>query len=180
MSASPAVFGRAVVFGDDVSTDLLAPGRYLKLPARVLASHCLEAIDPGFASRVMPDDVLVAGRNFGLGSSREQAAISLKLLGIGAVLALSFARIFFRNAVNVGLPVLAFEQSGEIAGGDLLRVDPGAGQVDNITSGKTWRVEPLPIHLLAIIRDGGLIPHLKLRLAAEQPASGIQPNKARG
>ena len=155
--------GKAWVFGDDIDTDVLAPGRWMKAPPRELAAHCLEAIDPAFAGGVAPGDIVVAGRNFGLGSSREQAAVSLKLLGVRAVLARSFARIFYRNALNLGLPVLVFD--GAVAAGDAVTVDAAAGQVVNQTSGATFAVQPLPAHLLAMIDAGGLIPHLKARVA---------------
>ena len=156
--------GRAFVFGDDIDTDVLAPGFLMKLPPAELASHCLEAVDPAFARDVRPGDFVVAGANFGLGSSREQAAVSLKLLGVRAVLATSFARIFWRNAINLGLPAIAFPQAGEVAAGDRLTVDPVAGRIENLTQGKTYAVQPLPAHLMAMIEDGGLIPHLKKRL----------------
>jgi 3-isopropylmalate/(R)-2-methylmalate dehydratase small subunit len=156
--------GRAFVFGDDIDTDVLAPGSLMKLPPQELAARCLEAIDPTFAKSVRPGDVLVAGANFGLGSSREQAAVSLKLLGVRAVLAKSFARIFWRNAMNLGLPALAFPQADEIRPGDTLRVDAGAGRVENLTQNRSYAVQPLPPHLLEMIAAGGLIPHLKRRL----------------
>lgn len=160
--------GRAFVFGDNVDTDLLAPGAYMKSSAEELARHCLEALDPDFAGQVRQGDVLVAGANFGMGSSREQAAVSLKLLGVSAVLAKSFARIFFRNAINLGVPAVVFEQASEISPGDQLEIRLEAGVVDNLTTGKTYEIEPLPSHIMAMIRDGGLLPHLKRRLAAPE------------
>ncbi len=156
--------GRAFVFGDDIDTDVLAPGSLMKLPPQELAKHCLTAIDPDFARDVRPGDVLVAGANFGLGSSREQAAVSLKLLGVKAVLATSFARIFWRNAINLGLPALVFPQAGEVRAGDRLSVDAAAGRLENLTLNRSYAIQPLPPHLLAMIADGGLIAHLKLRL----------------
>jgi len=165
---NPGQGGRAFVFGDDVDTDALAPGYAMKLAPADLAAHCLESLDPGFASHVRSGDVVVAGRNFGLGSSREQAAVSLKLLGIGAVLALSFARIFYRNAINLGLPALVLPQAREVRAGDLLVVDAIAGTVDNRTQGLSYPIRPMPPHLMAMIQEGGLIPHLKRRLQAER------------
>jgi 3-isopropylmalate/(R)-2-methylmalate dehydratase small subunit len=164
MSASKP--GRAFVFGDGVDTDVLAPGHLMKLPADELARHCLEAVDPDFATEVRPGDLVVAGANFGLGSSREQAAISLKLLGVQAVLATSFARIFFRNAINIGLPAIVLPQAGEIRAGDQIAVDAEAGLVVNLTQDRRYAVAPIPPHLMAMIRDGGLMPHLKKRLSA--------------
>jgi 3-isopropylmalate/(R)-2-methylmalate dehydratase small subunit len=159
--------GRAWKFADNIDTDVLAPGVYMKLPVEEAAQHCLEAIDPSFARQVAPGDIVVAGANFGLGSSREQAAQALRVLGVGAVLARGFARIFYRNALNLGLPALFFPNAAEIAAGDRLEVDPAGGVVRNVTSGKTYRVEPIPPHLMQMIHDGGLMPHLKKRLAEQ-------------
>ncbi len=153
--------GRAFVFGDNIDTDLLAPGLYMKRSAQELASHCLESVDPTFASSVRPGDFLVAGRNFGLGSSREQAAESLKLLGVEAVIAISFARIFYRNAINLGLLVLTLPEAGNIAAGTRLRVNAAMGTIDDLDAGQHYGTTPLPAHLLEVIAAGGLIPHLK-------------------
>lgn len=161
---------RAWVFGDDVNTDLLAPGHLMKLPPDALARHCLEALDPSFAPSVRPGDILVAGRNFGLGSSREQAAVSLKLLGISAILAVSFARIFYRNAINLGVPAIVFAQAGEIVSGDDLTVHVEAGLVCNATRDRSWRVSPIPPNLMAMIRAGGLLSYTRERLAAGHAA----------
>ena len=158
--------GRAFVFGDNIDTDVLAPGSLMKLAPAELAKHCLTAIDPDFARDVRSGDVLVAGANFGLGSSREQAAVSLKLLGVRAVLATSFARIFWRNAINLGLPALVFPQAGEVRARDRLSVDVGAGRIENLTQARGYDIQPLPDHLVAMIADGGLIAHLKQRLKA--------------
>jgi len=160
--------GRAWVFGDGIDTDTLAPGIYLKLPAAEAARHCLEAVRPEFAAMAKPGDYLVAGRNFGLGSSREQAAVALKTLGIAAVLAQSAARIFYRNALNIGLPVLVFPAAAGIGDGDRLSVDALAGSIRNLTAGRDYQVKPIPAHLMAMISDGGLIPHLEKRFAAER------------
>jgi len=155
--------GRAFVFGDGISTDVLAPGRMMKRPVPEIATACLEAVNPTFASTVRPGDVVVAGRAFGVGSSREQAVEALRCLGVSAVLAVSFGRIFYRNAINLGLPVLLFPHTGEISPGDLLDVDAATGDVTNLTSGARYSVSPLPKNLLSIIADGGLTPHLKRR-----------------
>ena len=156
--------GRAFVFGDNIDTDVLAPGSLMKLEPHDLAMHCLAAVDPTFAREVRAGDYLIAGANFGLGSSREQAAVSLKLLGVKAVLAKSFARIFWRNAINLGLPALTFPQADEVRPGDRLMVDAALGRVQNLTQGRFYAVQPLPEHLMAMIADGGLLPHLKRRL----------------
>jgi 3-isopropylmalate/(R)-2-methylmalate dehydratase small subunit len=164
------VTGRAWTFGDNIDTDVLAPGIYMKLPVEEVALHCLEAVDPDFAATVQPGDIVVGGENFGMGSSREQAPQALKVLGVGAVLAKSFARIFYRNALNLGLPALFFREADEVSAGDRLELDLAAGQVRNLTTGRTYAVAPIPPHLLEMILMGGLMPHLKARLAAERGA----------
>jgi len=164
--------GRAFVFGDQIDTDLLAPGHLMKLDPDALATHCLQAVDPSFASSAREGDFVVAGVNFGLGSSREQAAISLKRLGIQAVVAKSFARIFWRNAINLGLPAITLAEAGEIAAGDRLSLDLAAGRLTNQTTARTFRFAPFPDHLTAMMRDGGLIAHLKRRSTDAQPETG--------
>ncbi len=161
---------KAWIFGDDVDTDALAPGKYMKLGIEDIAKHCLESVDPTFAARVVPGDVVVGGRNFGLGSSREQAAGALRQLGVATVIAISFAGLFYRNALNLGLAVLACPEAARIRAGDALRIDAEAGQIANETTGETLRCEPIPPHLMDMVRDGGLLPHLEKRLA--QTGSG--------
>lgn len=157
--------GRAWTFGDNIDTDLLAPGAYMKLPVEQAARHCLEAIDPDFARQVAPGDIVVGGANFGLGSSREQAAQALKVLGVSAVLARGFARIFYRNAINLGLPALFFPEAAQTGRHDQLEIELRQGTVHNLSTGKRYRVEPVPSHLLQLLNDGGLMPHLKKKLA---------------
>lgn len=156
------VEGKAWKFGDDVSTDLITPGRYFHLRTDLpeLARHTLEDADPEFAAKVSPGDVVVAGRNFGLGSSREHAPRVIKLSGAGAVLAQSFARIFYRNAINVGLPVLVCDTS-QIDPGDKLEVDVGAGTVKDVTKGIELKAQPLPDVMIKILGDGGLLEHFR-------------------
>ena len=156
---------RAWVFGDNVDTDVIAPGRYMKFGIDEIAPHCFEAILPQFAKSVQPGDIVVGGRNFGAGSSREQAPAALKHLGIAALVAESFAGLFYRNAINLGLPALACAQAKRIRQGDLLKVDPLGGTIENLTTGETLECEPIPPFLMSIIRDGGLLPHLEKRLA---------------
>lgn len=160
--------GRAWVFGDNIDTDVLAPGIYMKGPIAELAKHCLETVDPRFAREVRPGDVVVAGRNFGMGSSREQAVMALRQLGVAAVLARSFAGIFYRNAINLGLLALVCADTGRIAPGATLAVDAARATVTDTTTGAALGVEPLPPHLLEIIADGGLLPRLEKRLRAGQ------------
>lgn len=155
---------RAWVFGDNVDTDALAPGRYMKLGIEAMAPHCLEALDPSFAGAVKSGDVLVGGRNFGTGSSREQAVEALRRLGITALLAESFAGLFYRNALNLGLPAVACPQAKRIRPGDRLQVDVFGGSVENLTAGERLACEPIPEHLAQMVRDGGLLAHLEKRL----------------
>jgi len=163
--------GRAFVYGDSIDTDVLAPGHAMKLGPDGLARHCLEAIDPEFASNVRPGDLVFAGADFGIGSSREQAAISLKKLGVAAVFARSFARIFYRNAINIGLPALIFPHDGAVSAGDRISLDLAAGRVTNITTGKAYPVSPMPEHLRNMIEAGGLMESLKARFGAREAVS---------
>jgi 3-isopropylmalate/(R)-2-methylmalate dehydratase small subunit len=157
--------GNAWVYGDDINTDLLAPAPYLKGSIEDLASHCLEALDKDFAASVSEGDVFVAGENLGIGSSREQAPHALQILGIRTVLAKSFGRIFYRNALNLGMPALVCPETDRIRKGDRLRVDAAAGTVHNLSTGETLSCESLPDHLMEMVADGGLIPHLKKKLS---------------
>jgi 3-isopropylmalate/(R)-2-methylmalate dehydratase small subunit len=154
-------FGKAFVFGDNIDTDVLAPGHLMKLSPENLATHCLEAIDPDFASTIQSGDFVVAGENFGLGSSREQAAISLKMLGVAAIIAPSFARIFYRNALNLGLPAVFCERAKSIRAGDRLSVDPVAGVITNHTQDTILACRPIPDHLMTMVAEGGLIAYLQ-------------------
>ena len=157
--------GRVWKYGDHVNTDVIIPGRYLDdYDVRSMAKHALEDLDPRFARDVAYGDVIVAGRNFGCGSSREQAPLALKHAGVGAVVATSFARIFFRNAVNVGLPVVELDATGMFERGDVALINLEKGIIVNETTGRTGRFEPLPDFLLDILRDGGLVPHTAKRL----------------
>ncbi len=157
--------GRVWKYGDHVNTDVIIPGRYLDdYDVRSMAKHALEDLDPRFAKDVAYGDVIVAGRNFGCGSSREQAPLALKHAGVGAVVAASFARIFFRNAVNVGLPVVELDATGMFESGDVALINLEKGIIVNETTGRTGRFEPLPDFLLDILRDGGLVPHTAKRL----------------
>ena len=154
--------GKAFKFGDNISTDDITPGRLLHLRSNLpeLAKHLLEDVDPSFTSRVKPGDFIVAGVNFGLGSSREHAAIVIKIAGVAAILAKSAARIFFRNAVNVGLPVLICD-TDRIGDGDELEVDLKGSTVRNLTNGAELPLGKFPDVMLRILEEGGLIPYIK-------------------
>jgi 3-isopropylmalate/(R)-2-methylmalate dehydratase small subunit len=155
--------GKAWKFGDDVNTDLIISGKY-KLSITdldQLSKHAMEAIMPDFAEMVRKGDYIVAGRNFGCGSSREQAPLVLQHLGVAAVVAESFARIFYRNALNIGLPAVECEQADKIQEGDLLEVDLAKGIVNNVSKGESYAVKPLPPQLRVILSEGGLVSYVK-------------------
>ena len=162
------ICGQAWVFGDDINTDVMAPGLFFKAPIDVLAKHCMEALDAEFAQSVRPGDIVVAGENFGIGSAREQAPMALQHLGVGAILARSYGRIFYRNALNFGIPALLLVAGGRIDAGDRLRVDPINGVVENDTSGTQLNVSSLPEHLMGIVNAGGLMPFLRQRIESER------------
>jgi 3-isopropylmalate/(R)-2-methylmalate dehydratase small subunit len=155
--------GRVWRFGDNLNTDVLAPGAYMKFGIEEIARHCLEAVEPRFAKEVQRGEVLVAGRNCGAGSSREQAPQALKHLGVAALIAESFAGLFYRNALNLGLPALVCPEARRIRADDRLRVDAESGRIENLTTGEIIACEPIPAHLMQMIRDGGLLPHLEKR-----------------
>lgn len=153
--------GKAHKFGDNISTDLITPGRFAHLRSNLpeLAKHVMEDADPSFITKVKPGDLIVAGKNFGLGSSREHAALVIKMAGISAVLAKSVARIFFRNAINQGLPVLICDTE-KINNGDELEVDLKSGKIKNLTSNTELTFGKIPEVMLNIMHEGGLIPYI--------------------
>jgi len=154
--------GKAFKFGDNISTDHIVPGRLLYLRSNLpeLAKHVLEDADPTFAQRVKQGDFVVAGKNFGLGSSREHAPLVIKMSGVSAILAKSVARIFFRNAINVGLPVLICD-TDKIDDGNELEVDLQSGEISNLTNNTQLRFNPMPDIMLRILNEGGLVPYIK-------------------
>jgi len=154
--------GRAFKFGDDISTDHIIPGKYAYLRSNLpeLAKHIMEDADATFAARVKPGDFIVGGSNFGLGSSREHAPLVIKMAGVKAILAKSVARIFFRNAINLGLPVLICN-TDEIADGDTLEIDLKAGTIGNKTNGKRLTFGKIPEVMLRILDEGGLLPYIE-------------------
>lgn len=156
--------GRAWKFGDNVDTDVIIPGKYLILPADEAAEHVMAGIRPGFATEVSPGDIIVAGSNFGTGSSRESAPRAIKGAGIAAVVAKSFARIFFRNCINVGLPPVECSRADEIDEGMRLRVDVDNGRVEVIDTGESLDAVPLPDEINQILKAGGLVPLLQQRV----------------
>lgn len=161
--------GRAHRYGDNVDTDVIIPARHLNtMDVAELAAHCMEDLDPGFLQTVKPGDVIVGGENFGCGSSREQAPLAIKGARVSCVIARSFARIFFRNSINVGLPALVCpEAAAEIEGGDELAVDLASGRIENVTRGTTYQAEPFPEFLQQIIAAGGLVGYTRRRIGKD-------------
>jgi len=155
---------RAWVLGDNIDTDVLAPGRTMKLGIEEIAAHCLEAVSPSFSKEIRPGDIVVAGRNFGCGSSREQAPAALRHLGVCALVAESFAGLFYRNSLNLGLPALVCRDAKRIRQGDEVKLDFEKSTVANLRTGETLSFEPIPAHLLEMVHDGGLLLHLEKRL----------------
>ena len=156
-------------YGDNVDTDVIIPARHLNNPdPNALASHCMEDIDANFASTVEEGDIIVAGANFGCGSSREHAPLSIKACGVKCVIAKSFARIFYRNSINIGFPIMECSEAAEaIQPGDKVTVDFQSGVITDETQGKTWQAAPFPEFVNGIIQSGGLLNSLKARGVAK-------------
>jgi 3-isopropylmalate/(R)-2-methylmalate dehydratase small subunit len=160
------ITGTAIKFGNNIDTDVILPGKYLILvDPNELAKHALESLDTAFPQKAKKGVILVGGKNFGCGSSREQAPLALKYAGVKCVLAESFARIFFRNAINIGLPVIECKGiSNAVETGDELAVDFEAGKIENVSKSKKFQVDKLPPFILEILADGGLIENLRRRM----------------
>ncbi|MDI6717405.1 MAG: 3-isopropylmalate dehydratase small subunit [Actinomycetota bacterium] len=161
--------GRAWKFGRDIDTDLIIPARYLKTSDPVeLGKHCMEDADPEFASKISKGDIIIAEENFGCGSSREHAPIAIKASGISCVIAKSFARIFYRNSINMGLPILESEEAvNGINAGDEVQVDTDKGEIVNLTTGKVYKAKPFPEFITNIIKQGGLINYVKQKVKSQ-------------
>lgn len=155
--------GKVWKFGDDINTDLIIAGKYKLSITDIdeLSKHAMEALVPGFAEKIEKGDLIVAGRNFGCGSSREQAPLVLKHIGIGAIIAKSFARIFYRNAINIGLPVIECKEVNKIANGDLLEISFSEGYIENLTKKEVYEFKPIPPALLKILVAGGLVNYIR-------------------
>ena len=160
--------GNVFKYGDDVNTDVIFPGRYLNVfDPPEMAKHAMEDLDADFVKKVKQGDIIVAGKYFGCGSSREQAATCLKAAGVSVLIAPSFARIFYRNAINQGLAIMICPNITDIVdNGDQIEVDPLSGEIKNLTNGKTALAKKLPPFILGILENGGLIPHIKKSLQA--------------
>ena len=162
------VTGKVFKYGDNVDTDVIIPARYLNAPSpEELAKHCMEDIDPAFATTVQPGDIIVGGANFGCGSSREHAPISIRACGVACVIAASFARIFYRNSINIGFPILECPEAAQaIENGHKVSVDFATGIITDETTGKTFQATAFPGFINKIIENGGLLPYLKARQEA--------------
>ncbi|PUU93321.1 3-isopropylmalate dehydratase small subunit [Halanaerobium sp.] len=158
--------GKVFKYGDNVDTDVIIPARYLNSSdPENLAAHCMEDIDADFADEVTEGDIIVGGKNFGSGSSREHAPLAIKYAGVSCVVAESFARIFYRNSINIGLPILESPEAVQATeAGDQLEVDIDKGEIKNLRTGETYQAEPFPPFMQEIIKDGGLIEHVKKEL----------------
>lgn len=158
--------GKAWKYGKNINTDVIIPAKYLTAwDPDQLGQHCLEGLDVNFAKQVKPGDILVGEENFGCGSSREHAPIAIKGAGVSCVIAKSFARIFYRNAINMGLPILESEEAvEEIGAGDRLRVDLDKGEITNLSTGKTFRAQPYPDFMQQLIQRGGLIKYVREKI----------------
>ena len=162
--------GKVFKYGDNVDTDVIIPARYLNAPSpEELAKHCMEDIDPAFATTVQPGDIIVGGANFGCGSSREHAPISIRACGVACVIAASFARIFYRNSINIGFPILECpEAAAAIQNGDSISVDFDSGMIHDETTGQDFKAVAFPAFIKRIIEHDGLLPYLKARQDAEE------------
>jgi len=157
--------GRIIKYGDDINTDVIYPGRYLEITEpEEMAKHAMEDLDPDFLNKVRERNIIVAGKNFGCGSSREQAATCLKYAGVDAIIAKSFARIFFRNAINNGLLVIECKNADEINDGDEIEIDVENGVIKDLSQGKEYSFKALPPFLMEIIKAGGLIPYVREKI----------------
>jgi 3-isopropylmalate/(R)-2-methylmalate dehydratase small subunit len=162
--------GTVYKFGHNVDTDQIISAKYLvTTDPKELAQHCMETVDPDFPKKAKLGDFLIAGKNFGCGSSREHAPLAIKGMGLGLIIAESFARIFFRNCINIGMPILECpEAAKEAASGDILEVDLDQGLIKNLTQGKTYKAQAFPPFMQELINAGGLMPYVKKRLAEQK------------
>jgi 3-isopropylmalate/(R)-2-methylmalate dehydratase small subunit len=179
MAGRVTLAGRVWKFGDDVDTDAIVPGRFLILNTpQELAKHAFEGVRPEFKDEVKPGDIIVAGDNFGCGSSREHAPLALKGAGVRYVIAKSFARIFFRNSINIGVTLLECAEAGRISEGDVLEVDEAKGVIKNKTKKETYKIKPLPEFLVEIVRSGGLIEFAR-KMVEQKSKSKAKREKSR-
>jgi len=170
-----SIRGKVWKYGDNVDTDAIIPARYLNTSSEAeLAAHCLEDLDATFLKKVKPGDIVVAGKNFGCGSSREHAPVALKACGVGCVVAESFARIFYRNAINIGLPIMECPEAAQATqAGQTLEIDLAGGVIRNLETGRTYHATAYPPFMLEIIAAGGLIEYTRRKLKANQGGAHV-------
>jgi len=159
------ITGAVHKYGDNINTDIISPPQYMELSVAEAAKYAMSAVDPEFAARVKPGDILVAGSNFGSGSSRETSPLTLKHLGVAAIVAKFFARIFYRNAINLGLAAIECPETDKISAGDVLEIDLAGGRIRNATTGETYACTKIPPHILELVEGGGLVAHLRRTVA---------------
>ncbi len=161
---SKPICGKVLKFGDNINTDIISPPQYMELSVAEASKYAMSAVDPTFSTRIKKGDIVVAGANFGSGSSRETSPLALKHLGVGAIVAKFFARIFYRNAINLGIPVIECEATEKISNNDDISIDLANGIIINYTKNETYRCSKIPSHIMVLINEGGLVPFLKQTL----------------
>ena len=156
--------GHVLKYGDNINTDIISPPQYMELSIAEAAKYAMSAVDPDFFARIKKGDIMVAGANFGSGSSRETSPLTLRYLGVGAIVAKFFARIFYRNAINLGIPVIECAETDKIADQDEIEIDLSAGLIHNLTKKESYPCSKIPPHIMELVADGGLVPYLKKRV----------------
>ncbi len=156
--------GHVLKYGDNINTDIISPPQYMELSIAEAAKYAMSAVDPNFFTRIKKGDIMVAGANFGSGSSRETSPLTLRYLGVGAIVAKFFARIFYRNAINLGIPVIECAETDKIADQDEIEIDLSAGLIHNLTKKESYPCSKIPPHIMELVADGGLVPYLKKRV----------------
>ena len=153
--------GRVLKYGDNINTDIISPPQYMELSIADASKYAMNAVDPEFSAKIRTGDILVAGVNFGSGSSRETSPLSLRFLGVGAIVAKFFARIFYRNAINLGIPVIECAETDKINDQDQIEIDLTTGTIHNLTKNESYQGSKIPPHIMELVADGGLVPYLK-------------------
>lgn len=156
--------GNVHKYGDNINTDIISPPQYMELSIADAAAYAMSAVDPSFAKKVKPGDIMVAGANFGSGSSRETSPLTLRYLGVSAIVAKFFARIFYRNAINLGIPVIECTETDKISDEDEIEIDLPSGTIRNLTKSESYQCSKIPSHIMELVSDGGLVPYLKKRV----------------
>jgi len=156
--------GRVLKYGDNINTDIISPPQYMELSIADAAKYAMTAVDADFPTKMRRGDIMVAGANFGSGSSRETSPLTLRYLGVGAIVAKFFARIFYRNAINLGIPVIECSETDKISDLDEIEIDLASGMINNLTKNESYKCSKIPPHIMELVADGGLVPYLKKRV----------------